>query len=173
MMKLPRPQAEHLPVRGASRRLDGGFTLTELVVTIAIAGILTMLAIPSYNNVIATEHAKAAASELYASLITARSEAIRVDQRVNITAAGGGWQNGWTTTTVGGTTSADTHGALPAVTLQEASGATAVIYFPSGRLAPGTAPTFVITATSGRSSSNQCVSIDPTGAPYMQAGSTC
>jgi type IV fimbrial biogenesis protein FimT len=173
MMKLVCPTAERTSARGATRRLDGGFTLTELVITIAVAGILATLAVPSFNNVIATEHAKAAASELYTSLFTARSEAIRVDQRVNISQATGGWQEGWTTTTVGGSSSVDTHGALPGVTLQERSGATAVTYYPSGRLAPGTSPTFVITATSGSASSNQCVSIQPTGTPYMQAGSTC
>lgn len=175
MLKLLRRAAERIPARGSPCRLDGGFTLTELVVTIAIAAILTTLAVPSFNNVIATEHAKAAASELYTSLFTARSEAIRLDQQVKLTQGTGGWQYGWSAAyTVGSTTTTvDTHGAMTGVTLQEGSGATAVTYYPSGRLAPSTTPTFVITATTGSSTNTQCVSIDPTGTPYMQAGSTC
>jgi type IV fimbrial biogenesis protein FimT len=173
MMKLLRPGADRISARGVPCRLDGGFTLTELVVTIAIAAILTTLAVPSFNNIIAAEHAKAAASELYASLFAARSEAIRLDQKVTVTQGSGGWQYGWSTAAAVSNTTVDKHEALKGVTLQEGSGATTVTYYPSGRLAPSAAPTFVVTATTGRATSTQCVSIDPTGTPYMQAGSTC
>lgn len=172
-MKLLRPNAERTSVRGAPCRLDGGFTLTELVVTIAIAAILTTLAVPSFNNIIAVEHAKSGASELYGSLITARSEAVRLNRQIVTTAAAGGWKNGWSTAPNSGGTTLDSHGATSGTVISEASGATTVTYYPSGRLAVGVAPTFVITATSGSSTSTQCVSIDPTGTPYMQAGSTC
>ena len=171
MQKLLRPDAERIPARGIPRRPERGFTLTELVVTIAIAGILAALAVPSFNNVIATEHAKAAASELYASFYTARAEAIRLDQQMVTSAATGGWKYGWSTT--GGGTTVDNHGATKQTSITEASGATTVTFYPSGRLAVGVAPQFVITASTGRAMSTQCVSINPTGTAYMKAGSTC
>lgn len=175
MMKLLRPDAERMSTCGAPYRLDGGFTLTELVVTIAIAAILTTLAVPSFNNIIATEHAKAAASELYASLVAARAQAIRFNHQVVTSAATGGWKYGWSTTlmTGTGTTVLDNHGAPSQTDVEDASNATSVTYYPSGRLAVGVAPLFHITAQTGSATSTQCVSINPTGTPYMQAGSTC
>lgn len=173
MLKLLSPDAERISARGTPRRLDGGFTLTELVVTIAIAGILAALAVPSFNNVIAIEHAKAAASELYASLFTARAEAIRLDKQIVTSAATGGWNNGWSTAPNGGGTTLDSHGAAKQTVITEASGATTVTYYPSGRLAVGVAPKFVISARTGNATSTQCVSINPTGTPYMKAGSAC
>lgn len=158
-------------MRGQPRK-DAGFTLTELAVTISVAAILTAIAVPSFNSVIATDRAESAASEFYGSLIEARSEAIRLDQQVTITAAAGGWAAGWSTTSSTGT-SLDTHGATNVDNMAEASGATTVTYYPSGRLALGVTPMFVISKQNGSSTIYECVSIDPAGAPYMQAASTC
>lgn len=149
-----------------------GFTLTELVVTLSVAAILAVLAVPSFNGVIATERAKAAASDLYASLVTARSEAIRLDQRVTISAAGAGWAAGWSTTASNGTT-LDMHGPTNVDSIAEASAAAALTYYPSGRLALGTTPMFVISKHNGASTLHECISIDPAGTPYMKAASTC
>lgn len=173
MTKLLRPKTERLSARGAPRELAGGFTLTELVVTIAIASVLTTLAVPSFNYVIATEHAKAAASELYTSLFTARADAIRLNQQMVTSAATGGWKNGWSIAPKSGGPALDNHGATKQTSISEAAGATTVTYYPSGRLAVGAAPVFHITAQTGSAVSTQCVSVNPTGTPYMAAGSTC
>jgi type IV pilus assembly protein PilE len=44
--------------------ITGGFTLLELVVSVAIVAILAAIAIPSYSSYINESHAKAAASDL-------------------------------------------------------------------------------------------------------------
>jgi len=55
----------------------GGFTLIELMVTVAMVGILMAIAVPSFTAVINTNRLAAAANELTASLQQARMEAIR------------------------------------------------------------------------------------------------
>lgn len=55
--------------------VTSGFTIIELLVTMTIAAILVAIAVPSYNNLIASARATEAANELAAALELARSEA--------------------------------------------------------------------------------------------------
>lgn len=54
-----------------------GFTLVELMVTIAVAAILTMLAAPSFNSMIDKYRAKRAADTISAFLVNTKTEAIK------------------------------------------------------------------------------------------------
>lgn len=77
-----------------------GFSLIELMVTVAIVAILASLAAPSFSSLIASNRASSAASALQVSLSLARSEAVKrgADARVTVAANGaaGTWSNGWT-----------------------------------------------------------------------------
>lgn len=80
-----------------------GFTLIELMVTIAIAAILAGLAAPSFRDLIANNRLKTHTSALHTSLLQARSEAIKRNGRVVLCkssnaatcATTGDWQQGW------------------------------------------------------------------------------
>jgi len=84
-----------------------GFTLVELMITVAIVGIVAALGIPSFQEMLRQNRASSLANELAASLNLARSEAIKQGARVsvcksaNITDASptcsttANWQNGW------------------------------------------------------------------------------
>lgn len=84
-----------------------GVTLIELMVTIAILAILMSLAVPSFNQVLASTRLSTTTNDLYATLSQAKSEAIRSGNRVTVcpstdgatclTAAGSNWANGWIT----------------------------------------------------------------------------
>ena len=66
------------PTKAASR----GFTLIELMVTLAVMAIVLGLAVPGFQSVVNGNRLSAAANELVASLQTARMEAIRRSRRV-------------------------------------------------------------------------------------------
>lgn len=70
-----------------SRSSVSGFTLTELLVVLAVAGILAMMAVPSFNSLVQSQRVKNAGFELYSSLALARSEAIKRNSDVTMATA--------------------------------------------------------------------------------------
>lgn len=69
--------------RARARRMGGcrqpGFTLVELMVTIAIAAILLMLAVPSFQRLILSNRLTTAANALVDAVNTARLDAIKLN----------------------------------------------------------------------------------------------
>ena len=82
---------------------QSGFTLIELIITLSILTILVTLAVPSFQNLIASSRISTTTNDFHASLAYARSEAIRRGQRVTVCvstdgvqcALGGNWEQGW------------------------------------------------------------------------------
>ena len=81
-----------------------GFTLIELMITLAIVGVLLLVGLPSLKTTMQGNQVVAATNELLSALHVARSEAIKLNSRVSICpTAGDGttdcdgsdWSNGW------------------------------------------------------------------------------
>ncbi len=98
-------RASETPVRLAhvSAR-QNGFTLMELLITIAVATILAVLALPDFSRFLIRGHILTQANSLVADLSFARSEAIRRQEPVTLcvstnaaTCVTGNWQSGWIT----------------------------------------------------------------------------
>ena len=72
-----------------------GFTLIELMITLAIASILLSVGIPSFQSIFEINRLATQANELVGAVNLARSEAIKRGQDVTVQASAGGFQNGW------------------------------------------------------------------------------
>jgi type IV fimbrial biogenesis protein FimT len=72
-----------------------GFSLIELLVTLAIIAILVMIGLPSFQGAIRGSRLTAAINELSTSLNLARSEAIKRNQHVVVLRTGSTWEEGW------------------------------------------------------------------------------
>ena len=145
--------------------------MVELLVTIAIATILTTIAVPSFSGLIASQRAKTAASELFATLLKARSDAIMLNANVTVSPLAGGWnQGGWQILGPGAVV-LESHGAVPGVVITPTGGA--VTYRPSGRVTTTSTPSLLVTTTSGSTTYNQCISLNLSGRPSQQELPAC
>ena len=110
----------------------GGFTLLELLVTLAIGSILAGVAVPSFVGVMQDSRLERLVGPTRRALLTARSEAVKssidvtVCPRASDTACGGDWNNGLLVfvdqTVVAGETTAQRDADDPVLTVIEPHG---------------------------------------------------
>lgn len=146
---------------------SGGFTLIEMMLVIAVLGILTVIAAPAFNSQIEYQRAKSASIDIYIALMRARSEAIKRNLNMTVSPKGGNWSNGWQILDPVTNQVIEDHDSLRGIGV---AGPASVTYQTSGRLQSAAAPTFGVTGS--YASSARCVSIDLSGRPNIKAG-TC
>lgn len=143
---------------------QSGFTLAELLVVVVIAGILAVIASPSFQSITQSQRAKSASFDLLSSLNLARSEAIKRNADVTITPVSGNWQDGWDISASG----------VPAIRTQHAikgivitGGPASVVYAKTGRAA---AASFQIDVSATATANARCIKIDLSGMPRSIKG---
>lgn len=137
-----------LPRRSGRRHRPDGFTLIELMVTIAIAAILLMVAAPSFVTMQRNSELTAAANTLVAGINAARGEAMKRGlNAVVVPTDAADWRNGWTVFVDTGTARNGTLDASDIVVQQQ----------------PALASYFSITASGTANESPPYMMFDPSG----------
>ena len=156
--------AAHRAALPARSNRERGFTLIELLTTLVVSSILLAMALPSFREFVQIQRGKATSYDLVNSLLFARSEAIKRNNDVALTANASGWVNGWAVNTVpAGDVALVNHAAMDGIEI--ANTATSLIYTGSGRLKAGVTP-FQIKG----GARTRCVRLDLSGMPVVTPG---
>lgn len=124
-------------------RPESGFSLIELMVSLAVLAILLVIAVPTYRDVIAGQRVRAAISELHTALVLARSEAIKRNTSITLSRSSGNWASGWKIASpVAGQPDLLVHSHVPGVSIETT--AASVLFSGSGRVS--TSVTFEVSS---------------------------
>jgi type IV fimbrial biogenesis protein FimT len=140
-----------------------GFSVLELMIVVAIVGLLAAVAFPSFREALAMSRMKTLAADIHLSMLRARSEAIKRNGNVTVAATDGNWLSGWTVSD-----DIEVHDAVEAPSLT-ISGSTSVTFTPNGRST--TTPVFV-NLVSTETALVRCVNVSLSGQPVIKDG-TC
>lgn len=140
-----------------------GFGLPETMFVVLLVSVLAAIGMPSMQEFIANQRMKSTSSDLFTSILRARSEAIKRNKDVSVTPSTN-WNTGWTipSPNAGEPILASFMGRPSVEVTGPAAGVT---FTPAGRVKGDSNPQFSIKASTGKAS---CITIDLGGRPNVQ-----
>ncbi|KAI3591221.1 hypothetical protein D9X30_3902 [Cupriavidus sp. U2] len=135
-----------------------GFTLVELIVTLLVLTILSTMAAPSFQQFIAGQRLRNAASDLASAVTLMRSEAVKRNG-ITTLSANGTWSAGWVVTA--GTERLRAYGPYTDITVSTAGG-NSLWVGNDGRPGNGS-QTFQVSMAGTGTSNVVCIQINGTG----------
>lgn len=155
---------------------ERGFTLVELMITLAVMAILLTVGIPSFQTIFQSNRLATQANEMIGAINLARSEAIKRGANVTVTASAGGFQNGWCIHTGNACAAGTALRQFPAMNQMAiaAGGVTAIVFNAQGQKAsPAGTITLLLSptgCTSGTANYSRTISIANTGRTSVTSG---
>lgn len=152
-----------------TRHANRGFTLIELMITVAVLAVLVSIAAPSFRDILESQRMRATAFDLMADLTLARNEALKrgnIPVPVTLSPASAGWVEGWTITV--GTEVLSQKNKVGAGVTVTLTGLAKLTFDRNGRVSNTTdVARFSLSNSSG--TRKRCVSLDPSGRPKSSA----
>ncbi len=157
------------------RREASGFTLLELMVTLAVAAILIGIAVPSLSDATLAGKLSASANELVAGVAMGRSEAIKRNSVTSLcvssngsSCGSGGWDQGWIV--IAGSTVIQKHPAAP-TGFKVTSSVTKIDFQPTG-VGNTQASLTVCRSAPSAGAQERVVNVSATGRAYVSKTTT-
>jgi type IV fimbrial biogenesis protein FimT len=147
--------------------IQQGFSLIELMIAIALLGVVLAIAVPSFTDAVLGSKLRSYANNFLASTYLARGEAIKRNSVVNLCASSNGtsctgsWEQGWIV--LAGTTVIQRQSALPSgLKMTESGGISSIGFQPTG-VGGAPATLTVCRATPSVGSQERVISVSATG----------
>ena len=147
-------------------RAAAGFTLIETLMVVVILAVLAGIAAPSMRAFMDSQVVKTPASDLYTSLVLARSEAIKRNAAIDVVPVATDWAQGWAVRVQSAGTVLRTQDSYPRISIS-ASTAGTITYGGNGRLSTS-ATTFRVLVPGNAEARMRCVTVDVTGRPSVR-----
>lgn len=139
--------------------------MPELLVGLSIMAVLAAFAMPNVSVLVDSQRVRSASSDVFTSLLRARSEAIRRNTQVSIIPqTASHWEDGWRIPDPANSAAFfERHDPIRKATI---SGPASVVYLSNGRVSGSSAPAFEIIADGVQT--KRCVQVDLSGRPVQK-----
>lgn len=138
-----------------------GFTLIELMVVVSIMAIMASLAVPSFQQLMASQRVRVTGYNIVSDLVLARSEAVKRGENVTLTPVSGDWTQGWSVNVAASALMLRGQGRIGSG-VQFTTSPSSITFDRNGRTNLLTVVRFgLYDGTSNR----RCISLDPSGRP--------
>ncbi|MBE0510935.1 MAG: GspH/FimT family pseudopilin [Gammaproteobacteria bacterium] len=160
-------------IQTINARKTRGFTLIELAVVIAVLGIIAMIAMPNYQDMMVQQRLGSAAQQLHTSLMLARSEAIKRNADVRIQRSGANWGGGWEIINVADGDMITPHDPLNGVTVTTDPATLTQITFNRTGRSSSIGEIFTICSNPERGGTERIIRMETSGSARVERGGTC
>ena len=154
-----------------------GFTLVELLVSLAVFSILIAIAAPNFSNMATGNKITADLNKLIGALAFAKDEAGVRDANISVISTGGNWQKGWSVQLADGTVLLQGEAMSPNIAVINGVGITTLTFDNStGGLTPplGVALVFCDNTVTLANTRGKVLNLLPSGSiSVISTGGTC